>query len=666
MGKKKQRRVNTLDNIKLHTEKQHKAHASIITTAVGWGTGLAPIPDSSGRTNTLNGKVEALATPAMAVKVRDLAGLVKGIVIGSKFMDKNQFVGGGRDDDDDEGDGKAALAIPASDPSNPRIDVVVAEVTWDEDLKRLNDPTPDKINLSVIQGTPAPSPVVPAIDSETQILLAHVAVGASVTQINPADITDKRDFICTVDIIKSQIVRIANQVRRFNRDARDIHNDHEDRLVTLEAAGGGGSLSSISTPIVMASGAGPNQLATGATNINGALLASDGILKLASTGGGGGPTTLAETFTVPVVGGTVADLDHPLAGVFAIPFFRGTGTGAAADEEIAYDLNEFSEPGILTGKTFESDFVFETRHKVGALDPGDTGYNYNADHFQASASFFQAANFTLDTQRTPQGPQNSIAVNAGFVVANATLPNFINEGFQLAFPNSADDLVGHEVVLKVESLGFGSTISATMQVLSGPLAGIHNLISTGKFISLTPPSPTAGASLVSMAVSIGLFPFTGLLPGATARTLELIDLKSTTPVVTAFSTPGVISTTDVDSVDQLITALLGGNATIPANTTITLEIDRGGGFEALNPLNQPQEFNGSPTGGTIVLRLTLATTDTSVSPEIRSLTFSSDNAARQTDWVDLATKYNAVIDKIVADTGNTHGVVVGDKVTIPS
>ena len=80
-------------------------------------------------------------------------------------------------------DGDVILSIAASNPTNPRIDLVVARVkdafysggtnAWD---------------LEVVQGTPAASPVPPTAPANT-FVLAQVLVGANVTSITNGNIT---------------------------------------------------------------------------------------------------------------------------------------------------------------------------------------------------------------------------------------------------------------------------------------------------------------------------------------------------------------------------------------------------------------------------------------------------------------------------------------------
>ena len=82
--------------------------------------------------------------------------------------------------------GTTNLTISASNPSNPRIDLVVLAVQ-DAEYSGSNN----QMVLQVITGTPAASPSPPSPPSSS-IVLAQVAVGAGVTQILTANITDER------------------------------------------------------------------------------------------------------------------------------------------------------------------------------------------------------------------------------------------------------------------------------------------------------------------------------------------------------------------------------------------------------------------------------------------------------------------------------------------
>lgn len=78
------------------------------------------------------------------------------------------------------------VVISASDPSNPRIDVIGVRIRDTEYSGANNDAV-----LIVVTGTPAGSPVVPTLPADF-LSLAHVAVAAAAATIVTGNITDKR------------------------------------------------------------------------------------------------------------------------------------------------------------------------------------------------------------------------------------------------------------------------------------------------------------------------------------------------------------------------------------------------------------------------------------------------------------------------------------------
>ena len=83
-------------------------------------------------------------------------------------------------------DATTTLTVTTADPTNPRIDRVVATVQDSYYSGAFND-----VIFQVVAGTPAGSPVAPSTPANS-ISLATIAVGAAVTQINSGDITDTR------------------------------------------------------------------------------------------------------------------------------------------------------------------------------------------------------------------------------------------------------------------------------------------------------------------------------------------------------------------------------------------------------------------------------------------------------------------------------------------
>jgi len=88
-------------------------------------------------------------------------------------------------------DATTVLTVTTADPTNPRIDRVCMTVQDAYYTGSLND-----VILQVVAGTPAGSPVAPALPANS-ISLATVAVGAGATSITTANITDTRVLVTT-------------------------------------------------------------------------------------------------------------------------------------------------------------------------------------------------------------------------------------------------------------------------------------------------------------------------------------------------------------------------------------------------------------------------------------------------------------------------------------
>jgi hypothetical protein len=88
-------------------------------------------------------------------------------------------------------DATVTLSIATADPTNPRVDLVCMTVQDAYYTGSLND-----VILQIVAGTPAGSPVAPALPANS-ISLATVAVGAGATAITNANITSTRVLVTT-------------------------------------------------------------------------------------------------------------------------------------------------------------------------------------------------------------------------------------------------------------------------------------------------------------------------------------------------------------------------------------------------------------------------------------------------------------------------------------
>ena len=94
------------------------------------------------------------------------------------------------------------LTIATAPVSNPRIDNIVLEL----------DPSANHINLVVVAGTPASSPVAPSVTQTDggiyQIKLAQVLVGTGVTTIAADKVTDTRPALVTAASLATDITAV--------------------------------------------------------------------------------------------------------------------------------------------------------------------------------------------------------------------------------------------------------------------------------------------------------------------------------------------------------------------------------------------------------------------------------------------------------------------------
>lgn len=89
-------------------------------------------------------------------------------------------------------DAQVTLSVTAAHATLPRIDIVVVNVRDAQYSGANND-----VQLQVVAGTPASSPVAPTAPNNS-ITIAQIAVGAAVSSIVNANITDTRSYVAAV------------------------------------------------------------------------------------------------------------------------------------------------------------------------------------------------------------------------------------------------------------------------------------------------------------------------------------------------------------------------------------------------------------------------------------------------------------------------------------
>jgi len=234
------------------------------------------------------------------------------------------------------------LTVAASDPTNPRIDIVVVQILAT---------SPPTGAVSIITGTAAPSPSAPATPSNA-ILLAQIAVAAGVSSIVAGNISDRRLFTTAA----GGIYPVAAASAPAGYAGMYIHDYTTDSL--RQNAGGGVVQAHVLpfTPVISVVTVGPTLPSTGATvTIATASITTDGSTDIeiyakwtAITSSGGNGVAILGVFIdgaqldavygVPTNGGTFqgggsfsyftssAQGTTPSAGAHSITF-RGTVAG---------------------------------------------------------------------------------------------------------------------------------------------------------------------------------------------------------------------------------------------------------------------------------------------------------------------------------------------------
>lgn len=107
-------------------------------------------------------------------------------------------------------DAAATVTVPASHPTLPRIDRLIVQV---RDTAQDGALGADDVRFLLVEGTPAASPVAPTITVQDYVELAQIAVGAGVTSIVNADITDRRQPISRLlqpTVVEDQLPTITD------------------------------------------------------------------------------------------------------------------------------------------------------------------------------------------------------------------------------------------------------------------------------------------------------------------------------------------------------------------------------------------------------------------------------------------------------------------------
>lgn len=151
--------------------------AGMLNAATGsFAGGVASADPAHGVVNTIDLAVTQNGTPNMSVNVAAGGAFIRGTLNANQGAYHLW------------NDGTVNLAISASNPTNPRRDLIIAQVR-----DSYYSGADDDARITVVTGTAAASPSDPSLASyPNALVLARVAVAAGATSITTANITDLR------------------------------------------------------------------------------------------------------------------------------------------------------------------------------------------------------------------------------------------------------------------------------------------------------------------------------------------------------------------------------------------------------------------------------------------------------------------------------------------
>lgn len=124
---------------------------------------------------------------------------------------------------------QATLTVQTADPSNPRIDIVVANVVDNGNNTSFGQ-------VQIITGTPAPSPTVPSAPANS-ITLAQITVTAGASAITSGMISDTRPFTTTTGgVLRAPVGTVtgySGQIAYDPASGRFYHNNNTSNATQL-------------------------------------------------------------------------------------------------------------------------------------------------------------------------------------------------------------------------------------------------------------------------------------------------------------------------------------------------------------------------------------------------------------------------------------------------
>lgn len=251
-------------------------------------------------------------------------------------------------------DADVNLAIAAAHATLARIDIVVAKVEDTQYSGGVNAPS-----LAVVTGTPSGSPVVPSAPNNS-IILAQIAVGAAVTSITNANITDRRFYLAGV----GGAISVANQTER---DA--LTGLHNGQIVwrrdqkRFDVSDGASAWELIGPPVLLKgllliNNGNPVATTSGTTEMNMALYALTGLTLVTNRYY---KVRLFWTFTKTVAGDT---FDMKLRANTAV---SGTiVSGSATDQTDAHTIGNRITEMVFQGNSSWTSLHFSVQRSAGS------------------------------------------------------------------------------------------------------------------------------------------------------------------------------------------------------------------------------------------------------------------------------------------------------------
>lgn len=597
--------------------------------------GLYGFDDEGADVRAYNGLVVAADPEVLGVRIKDIAGMSKGVEIGNHKLE-DKFMKFAEVD--------KVIPIGTADPTNPRIDAVYAipRVKKNELGEDENVSDKEKVTVGVEPGTPAASPD-PEELADGQILLAYVTVLPAVTEILAANIEDKRVFIpnmCDwVQGIENSIGTgqwtLAEKLAaegQIDTNETDIGTNDDDiegldeRITFIEE----------NPP---ASGVGVN---TVCHDIDFATEIDEGESSNYEVTGSGTGITLSETVVpgdppVPPTGNLVAGVD------FESPIAPWTVDGIVIPDGLGGNYAYKNWPvgnagvgaGIVTPGLAPGDFAFECLVELPNVDAAGAAANtYTADiDFigQPVAGLIAQTNVIVHLSITP-GNVDLVDVFYNHVGGGSAVIGGPQASI-ITFPNTPGTR--------------GQRFRVVLEVISGDIVvslqdettGADLMTPTTPFTPLGTPAYDQVAQTRINVQETNFFSrfWTG---GVWESAIDDVSIwqgaRGTpgtpgTPDESEYDTPGVVITEALAAANPIVSLIYNGFLGLPASTTMVISVsdDDGVSWEVLTP---ETKFDFDGLGSVLRFKFEMATTDAeNVAPSFANGKVCTDNTVKTVD-----------------------------------